>query len=103
MRFRRKKDQAQEREDQKKSLDEAIIMADVRLLGVSRRSEVLTVIETAEDLDEAREKLQALLGIDWVGATAILDLQFRRLPAREREKLLDHRDELVRERRNLDE
>jgi len=103
MRLPGRKDRAQEREDQKRNLDEAIVMAEVRLLGISRRSEVLSVIETAKDVDEAREKLQALLGIGWVGATAILDLQFRQLSVREREKLLEDRDQLVRERQSLGE
>ena len=103
MRLSRRKDRAQEREDQKRNLDEAIVMSEVRLLGVSRRSEVLGVIETAADVGEAREKLQELLGIDSVGASAILDLQFRRLSAREREKLIEDRDQLVRERQRLDE
>ena len=102
VRLGRKEDQAQEREDQKKNLDEAIVMAEVLLLGTSRRSEVLGVIETAADVDEAREKLQALLEIDWDGASAILDLQSRRLSAREREKLMENRDRLVRERQQLD-
>ena len=51
----------------------------------------------------AADKLQELLGIDEVGASAILDLQFRRLSARERKKLIEDRDQLIRERQRLDE
>jgi DNA gyrase/topoisomerase IV subunit A len=101
MRFRRKQASEQDREARKRSLDEELILVEARLLAVSRRGEVLSLIEAAEDVDEAREKLQTLLGVDWVGATAILDLQFRRLSAREREKIIERRDGLIRERRNL--
>ena len=52
MRLSRKTDRTQKREDQKRNLDEAIVMSEVRVLGVSRRSEVLSVIEAAADVDD---------------------------------------------------
>jgi DNA gyrase/topoisomerase IV subunit A len=101
MRFSRKQKPERDRENQRKSLEDELLTVEALLLAVSRRGEVLSVIEAAADVDDAREKLQALLGVGWIGATAVLDLQFRRLSAREREKIMQRRDELIRERQNL--
>ncbi|MGN6781578.1 MAG: DNA gyrase subunit A [Marmoricola sp.] len=51
--------------------------------------EVIALIRRSPDVEEAREGLIALLDIDEVQATAILDMQLRRLAALERQKIID--------------
>ena len=51
--------------------------------------EVIALIRRSPDVEEAREGLIALLDIDEIQATAILDMQLRRLAALERQKIVD--------------
>ncbi len=59
----------------------------------SRRStqldEVIALIRRSPEVDDARDGLIELLDIDEIQATAILDLQLRRLAALERQKIID--------------
>jgi DNA gyrase subunit A len=50
---------------------------------------VIALIRGAESAEAAREGLMALLDIDEVQATAILDMQLRRLAALERQRIVD--------------
>jgi DNA gyrase subunit A len=50
---------------------------------------VIALIRGAESADAAREGLMQLLDIDEVQATAILDMQLRRLAALERQRIID--------------
>jgi DNA gyrase subunit A len=50
---------------------------------------VIALIRGAESADAAREGLMQLLDIDEIQATAILDMQLRRLAALERQRILD--------------
>ncbi|HAM25044.1 MAG TPA: DNA gyrase subunit A, partial [Actinobacteria bacterium] len=54
-------------------------------------------IRASETVDAARSGLMELLGIDEVQATAILDMQLRRLAALERQKIIDEAAEIERE------
>ncbi|MEV1286791.1 DNA gyrase subunit A [Micromonospora sp. NPDC049679] len=51
--------------------------------------EVIALIRRSPTVDEARQGLMRLLEIDDVQATAILDMQLRRLAALERQKIVD--------------
>ncbi len=51
--------------------------------------EVIALIRRSPTTEEAREGLRALLDIDDLQATAILDMQLRRLAALERQKIVD--------------
>jgi len=51
--------------------------------------EVIALIRRSPSTDEAREGLKTLLDIDDVQATAILDMQLRRLAALERQRIID--------------
>ncbi len=51
--------------------------------------EVIALIRRSPDVNEAREGLMALLDIDEIQATAILDMQLRRLAALERQRIID--------------
>jgi DNA gyrase subunit A len=56
---------------------------------------VIALIRRSQDVDAARDGLMQLLDIDEVQATAILDMQLRRLTALSREELQTERDRLV--------
>ncbi len=57
---------------------------------------VIALIRASQTVDEARVGLMGLLEIDELQATAILDMQLRRLAALERQKIVDEYDELMR-------
>jgi DNA gyrase subunit A len=67
------------------------------LKAQDRIDEVIALIRGSESADAARTGLMALLDIDEVQATAILDMQLRRLAALERQRLQDEHDELMAE------
>ncbi|HEY1705198.1 MAG TPA: DNA gyrase subunit A [Trebonia sp.] len=64
------------------------------LAAIDAIDEVIALIRGAESAEAARGGLMALLSIDEVQATAILDMQLRRLAALERQHLTDERDDL---------
>lgn len=51
--------------------------------------EVIALIRRSPDVDDARQGLMALLEVDELQATAILDMQLRRLAALQRQKIID--------------
>jgi DNA gyrase subunit A len=55
---------------------------------------VIALIRSSESADAARSGLMELLDIDEIQATAILDMQLRRLAALERQRILDELSEL---------
>src|SRR5947208_14086486 len=55
--------------------------------------EVIALIRASESADAARTGLMSLLEIDEIQATAILDMQLRRLAALERQRLQSEYDE----------
>jgi DNA gyrase subunit A len=56
---------------------------------------VIALIRASATVDDAREGLMSLLEIDELQATAILDMQLRRLAALERQKIIDEYDGLM--------
>jgi DNA gyrase subunit A len=58
--------------------------------------EVIALIRRSPNTEEAREGLKALLDIDDLQATAILDMQLRRLAALERQRIIDQLAEFER-------
>ncbi|GAB3811633.1 DNA gyrase subunit A [Tessaracoccus terricola] len=56
--------------------------------------EVIALIRRSPTTEAAREGLMQLLGIDQLQATAILDMQLRRLAALERQKIIDELEAL---------
>ena len=61
------------------------------LKALDALDEVIALIRRSPDVEEARTGLMALLEVDEVQATAILNLQLRRLAALERQKIMqDH-------------
>jgi DNA gyrase subunit A len=55
---------------------------------------VIALIRASATVDDARTGLMELLDVDEIQATAILDMQLRRLAALERQKIIDEYDEL---------
>ncbi len=66
------------------------------LKALDALDEVIALIRRSATVDEARTGLISLLEIDEIQATAILDMQLRRLAALERQKIIDEYDELMR-------
>jgi len=66
------------------------------LKALDALDEVIALIRRSPTVDQARTGLLELLSIDEIQATAILDMQLRRLAALERQKIIDEYDELMR-------
>jgi DNA gyrase subunit A len=67
------------------------------LKAIDRIDEVIALIRGSESANAARQGLMDLLEIDEIQATAILDMQLRRLAALERQALTNEYDELMAE------
>ena len=65
------------------------------LKALDALDEVIALIRASATVEDAREGLIGLLDIDEVQATAILDMQLRRLAALERQKIIDEYDEIM--------
>jgi len=66
------------------------------LKALDALDEVIALIRRSPTVEEAREGLMELLGVDDLQATAILNLQLRRLAALERQKIQEQAEELER-------
>nr|WP_239000814.1 DNA gyrase subunit A [Jiangella asiatica] len=65
------------------------------LKAIDAIDEVIALIRRSQDVEEARNGLMQLLDIDDIQATAILDMQLRRLTALSRDELQNEHDTLV--------
>ncbi|WP_141711402.1 DNA gyrase subunit A [Jiangella alba] len=65
------------------------------LKAIDAIDEVIALIRRSQDVEEARTGLMQLLEIDEIQATAILDMQLRRLTALSRDELQNEHDVLV--------
>jgi DNA gyrase subunit A len=65
------------------------------LKALDALDEVIALIRASATVEDARAGLMELLEIDELQATAILDMQLRRLAALERQKIVDEYDELM--------
>ncbi|WP_286966729.1 MULTISPECIES: DNA gyrase subunit A [Arsenicicoccus] len=66
------------------------------LKALDALDEVIALIRASRTVEVARDGLIDLLDIDEIQATAILDMQLRRLAALERQKIMEQHDELQR-------
>ena len=71
------------------------------LKALDALDEVIALIRRSPDVEEARTGLMAMLEVDEVQATAILNLQLRRLAALERQKILEDHAALMAEIKDL--
>ncbi|BDZ42073.1 DNA gyrase subunit A [Paraoerskovia sediminicola] len=67
------------------------------LKALDALDEVIALIRRSPDADQARTGLMDLLAIDELQATAILNMQLRRLAALQRQQIIDEHDKLARE------
>ena len=65
------------------------------LKALDALDDVISLIRASQTVEEARSGLIGLLEIDELRATAILDMQLRRLAALERQKIIDEYNELM--------
>jgi DNA gyrase subunit A len=65
------------------------------LKALDALDDVIALIRASATVEDARTGLMELLEIDEVQATAILDMQLRRLAAMERQKIIDEYDDLM--------
>lgn len=65
------------------------------LKALDALDEVIALIRSSATVEDARTGLMELLEIDEIQATAILDMQLRRLAALERQKIIDEFEELM--------
>jgi DNA gyrase subunit A len=65
------------------------------LKALDALDEVIALIRASATVDDARTGLMGLLDIDELQATAILDMQLRRLAALEHQKIIDEYDDLM--------
>src|SRR5262249_57350213 len=65
------------------------------LKALDQLDAVIALIRASASADTARTGLMELLDIDEVQATAILDMQLRRLAALERQRIIDQHDEIA--------
>ena len=65
------------------------------LKALDALDEVIALIRASATVEDARTGLMDLLEIDELQATAILDMQLRRLAAMERQKIIDEYDDLM--------
>jgi len=65
------------------------------LKALDALDDVIALIRASATVEEARTGLMTLLELDELQATAILDMQLRRLAALERQKIIDEYDDLM--------
>jgi DNA gyrase subunit A len=73
---------------------ESLAIYETLAFAMERRREVFEVVEASLDPDEAITGVHVLLGVPELHARAVLDLQLRRLTARERARYAEERDRL---------
>jgi DNA gyrase subunit A len=78
-------------EERRRALERLEIL-DALAAAIERRVEVFDVIVSSPSADQARSGIVDLLGVSKVGATAVLDLQWRRLAELERSRIVRERD-----------
>ena len=80
-------------EPRRDHVNEANLVAQIKIYealvaALDRRQEVFDVLASAEDPDDARSRVQELLEVDEEAAQSVMDMQLRRLPASERERIV---------------
>lgn len=82
-------------EEQRRLAEARLVILDALVIAIDRRHELLRLLDDSADAQEARQRLMAAMDLDEVQATAVLDIQMRRLARRERELITAERDELI--------
>lgn len=85
----------------KRKAEERVHILRGLLHAIDNIDAVIATIRASKTADEAKQALVAKFDLDEAQATAILQMQLRRLAALEKQKLVDERDELEAEIRRL--
>ncbi|MFF1385196.1 DNA gyrase subunit A [Arthrobacter sp. NPDC058288] len=80
-------------EDERQTRQELMIV-EALVQAMDRRDEVFEVIEDSEDVDEARRRVDKLLGVGELGSRFVLDLQARRFTRDQRQAIAARAEEL---------
>lgn len=77
----------------KKALDRAHILEGLRI-AIDNIDEIVEIIKTSKNDDEAYERMNSAFGIDEIQCKAILDMQLRRLTGLQRQKIEEEYNQL---------
>jgi DNA gyrase/topoisomerase IV subunit A len=78
-------------DEQRRAALQRLEILDAIAAAVERRVEVLDLIASSSSADAARSRVVDLLDVSEAGATAVLDLQWRRLAEQERSRIAEER------------
>jgi DNA gyrase/topoisomerase IV subunit A len=79
----------------RKNTQESVRVYQAVVLAMERRHDVLDAVWASSTAEEARQRLRDQLGVDDIGAQAILDLQVHHLTSGGRERIAGHLEQLV--------
>jgi DNA gyrase/topoisomerase IV subunit A len=82
-------------DDELRSVREQLHVYDAIVVAANDAHAALDVVLDASDPDAARHALELRYGFTETQAWAVLEVQFRRMTALDRQKIEDRRDELV--------
>lgn len=79
---------------ERKHTEEQVGIYQAVLLAMERRHDVMEAVWVSSDAEEARRRLRDQLGVDDIGAQAILDLQVHHLTSGGRQRITGHLEQL---------
>jgi DNA gyrase/topoisomerase IV subunit A len=79
---------------ERKNAQESIRIYQAVVLAMERRHDVLDAVWASSTAEEARQRLRDQLGVDDIGAQAILDLQVHHLTSGGRQRFTGHLEQL---------
>jgi DNA gyrase/topoisomerase IV subunit A len=80
--------------DQREHDGRLLELLDAIAAALERRSEVLAVVESSDEEEEAVRRLTELLGVSELAAVEVLNMQWRRLTRQGRAEIYERRDSL---------
>jgi len=79
---------------ERKNTQESIRIYQAVVLAMERRHDVLDAVWASPTAEDARQRLRDQLGVDDIGAQAILDLQMHHLTSGGRQRITGHLEQL---------
>lgn len=79
---------------ERKNAEEQVGIYQAVLLAMEHRHDVMDAVWASSDAEEARRRLRDQLGIDDIGARAVLDLQVHHLTSGGRQRITGHLKQL---------
>lgn len=79
---------------ERKNAQESVRIYQAVVLAMERRHDVLDAVWASSTAEEARQRLRDQLGVDDIGAQAILDLQVHHLTSGGRQRITGHLEQL---------